>query len=231
MNVLDFVFPKRCIGCGRIGRYFCGQCRQEMRPIPSHESICPVCEGAAIDGATHPKCRTRYGLDGLTSFFHYDGIIRKAVKTLKYRLISDLATEFISLVPLSPSAWILRHARNDNMVLVPIPLHQARLMERGFNQAEVLGTVFAERLHIPIKTDILRRTRKTTPQVEMKKRKERLENMKNVFNIASDAHTHDRFDAAILFDDVFTTGATMRSAANVLKRNGFKQVWAVTTAR
>lgn len=55
--------------------------------------------------------------------------------------------------------------------------------------------------------------------------------MKNVFNIASDAHTHDRFDAAILFDDVFTTGATMRSAANVLKRNGFKQVWAVTTAR
>lgn len=234
MSVFDLFFPKRCLGCGRIGAYFCDTCRQGIRCVQSSEGICPICERLAIDGATHPRCRTRYSLDGLTSFFRYDGVIRKGVKALKYRFVSDVGEEFVSLVP----AFLLRdvsgHIGNDSM-LVPIPLHHSRFRERGFNQAEVLGRFVSGRLsaqaglHISMRMGMLRRVKKTLPQVEMKKRVDRLRNMAAVFAINRTVSLQGA--SIILFDDVFTTGATMRSAANVLKRHGVTYVWAVTMAR
>lgn len=217
MNLFDFIFPKRCVNCGRIGKYFCVACRAKIRVIQPNEPICPMCGRLALDGVTHPRCRTQYSLDGLTSFFHYDGTARKAIKAIKYRLVSDLAEEFISLVP--------KFSLPKSSLLIPIPLHSARYRARGFNQAEVLGTILAKRLNIPVRTDILRRVKETVPQVEMKKRDDRLKNMEYVFSCN---HVSGN---VILFDDVFTTGATMRSAANVLKRAGAAHVWAVTMAR
>ena len=194
-----------------------------------------MCGRPAIDGATHPGCRTRYTIDGLTSFFRYDGIIRKAVKALKYRFVSDLASEFVSIIPNDALRFLMKsripdQVRNDNVVYVPIPLHPSRFRERGYNQAEVLGKLIAGKLGIAVRTDILIRTRKTTPQVEMKKREARLKNMENVFAVSPN-NSISLYPYIFLFDDVFTTGATMRSAANVLKRKGVKFVWAVTMAR
>ena len=156
-------------------------------------------------------------MDGLTSFFRYQGIIQKAIKALKYRSISDLASEFVSLIPQVEIPIV--------DVFIPVPLHASRYRQRGFNQAEVLGRLIAEKLHTPLRTDILKRIKRTIPQVEMKKRKERLKNMEKVF-----AATHSP-ERVLLFDDVFTTGATMRSAAKVLKKRGAKFVWGMTMAR
>lgn len=237
MDLLSFVFPRRCLGCGKLGKYFCEKCRKTVKLVNPNEAICPVCEKLAIDGATHPHCQNRYALDGLTSFFRYEGIIRKATKSIKYRLVSDLAEEFISLIP-SSSCNNLTIQQYNNFVLVPIPLHPARYRFRGFNQAEVLGKLLARRLNIPIKTNIFKRVKKTIPQVDMKDRDERLKNMQNVFALnnltmkpALPAGRQFNNSFVILFDDVFTTGATLRSAANVLKRAGFKNIWGMTMAR
>jgi ComF family protein len=189
-----------------------------MRPIADNERICPMCGRLAFEGVTHPRCRTRYSLDGLTSFFHYDGVVRKAVKAIKYRLVSDLAEEFISLTRIPTY-------RRDDRVLVPIPLHPARLRDRGFNQAEVLGNILAKRLNIPARTDILQRVKETEPQASIKKRADRLENMRNIFSCKNVSGN------ILLFDDVCTSGATMRSAAAVLKRAGATSVWAISMAR
>ena len=202
--------------------------------------MCPMCEKPAVDGKTHPKCQTRYTLDGLTSFFHYNGIIRQAIKTVKYRLVSDLAQEFINLIPDS-SLQLITHnlpARNASSIadaggqpttLIPIPLHPARERFRGFNQAEVLGRILAKRLGVPMRTDVLQRVRKTVPQVEMKDRKKRLKNMENVFAVSPNILISQYLNI-FLFDDVFTTGATLQSAANVLKRAGVGKVWGVVLA-
>jgi ComF family protein len=133
-----------------------------------------------------------------------------------------LDSEFISLVPRA-SLFDISKAT----ICIPIPLHPARFRSRGFNQAEVLGKLIAARLNIPVRTDILRWVKLTTPQVSMKTREERLGNMKKVFQTVQTVQNMH----IILFDDVFTTGATMRSAANTLKRAGAKSVWAVTVAR
>ncbi len=231
VKILDIVFPKRCLGCGKGGKYFCQRCTSIIRVIERNEAICPVCERPAIGGATHPRCRTRYGLDGLTSFFHYDGSIRKAVKALKYRYVYDLAQEFTTLIPSSSFVDLtkLLSTKPLSSFLIPIPLHPTRLRERGYNQAEILGALIAQQLQIPMRTDLLYRVRKTTPQVEVKKREERLKNMEKVF--AANNVAMKQWNNVFLFDDVFTTGATMRSAANVLKRSGTQFVWGVTMAR
>lgn len=238
MQFLDFLFPKRCIGCGKIGKYFCNGCRSSIRIIQPNEPICPVCEKPAIGGVTHPRCQSRYGLDGLISFFHYDGPVRKAIKALKYRFVSDLVHEFVALIPSSFIDVPMKQCNNSSF-LIPIPLHPSRFRYRGFNQAEQMGKFLAVRLHLQMKTDILQRTKETPPQVSMKKRDARLKNMEGVFTLQKSFDKvliDQRFVKAsnlnvLLFDDVFTTGATMRSAANVLKRNGVQHVWAVTMAR
>lgn len=230
MNILDILFPKRCLNCGRFGKYFCDRCAGTIRTIGVSETICPICEHSAIGGMTHPGCQTRYSLDGLTSIFHYDGIIKEAVKTLKYRLVTDLAREFVSLIPSSVFNNLTIQQYN-NCVLVPIPLHPSRFRSRGFNQAEVLGVPLAGRLHIPIRTDILRRVKATTPQVEMKDRGKRINNMNKVFTVNNSTIQQCNNETIYLFDDVFTTGATMRAAGETLKRAGATFVWAVTMAR
>ncbi|MDO8451459.1 MAG: ComF family protein [bacterium] len=232
MNILDLLFPRRCLGCGKVGQYFCVMCRKKIRPIHESETICPVCEKPAMGGSTHPRCKTRDSIDGLTSFFHYDSSIKKAIKLLKYRFVRDVAGEFVSLIPKEAfEALSESTSRYRNSLIVPIPLHPSRLHFRGFNQAELLAGLIAERIHIPVEARCMKRIRRTTPQVEMKDRNERMKNMSGVFSFQKLPTMNHTLCAIILFDDVFTTGATMRSAATTLKVAGFPFVWGVTMAR
>lgn len=209
MDLLDFIFPKRCVNCGKIGKYFCDVCVKKIHPILDNERICPMCGRLAFEGITHSRCKTRYGIDGLTSFFHYNGPVQKAIKAIKYRGVSDLAKELVSLSPVKGFS---------DYVVIPIPLHPKKYRERGFNQAEVL----ARELHLPMRTDILRRIRATPPQAEIKEKKKRLENMKNSFE---SSRVSGRI---LLFDDVCTTGSTLRNAASALKHAGAEHIWAMT---
>lgn len=133
-----------------------------------------------------------------------------------YKVIDDLLRDI--LLPKLPK----------RSMLVPIPLHPSRRRFRGFNQAEIVARVLSKRFDIPVRTDILRRVRKTVPQVDMKNREDRMNNMKNVFKVNK---IPAQGDPIILVDDVYTTGATMQSACEVLKRSGVKTVWGLTIAQ
>lgn len=197
VRILDVFFPKRCVGCGRIGTYFCFSCVRSIRHRAS----------------SNPK---------FISFFRYEGVVRKAIKALKYRYVSDLADEFVSLVP---------DMSFPGAVLIPIPLHQSRLRFRGFNQTEVLGGLFAKKFHISMRADILRRVRPTAAQAEIKNRSDRIKNVQNVFSVNSGALKHCHADAFILFDDVVTSGATLANARYALMKAGVKDVRMMTLAR
>ncbi|PIU36129.1 hypothetical protein COT03_00665, partial [Candidatus Shapirobacteria bacterium CG07_land_8_20_14_0_80_39_18] len=91
MSLLDLVFPKHCVSCGRAGNYFCPKCLTTIKRV---RQICPVCERPTPFGQTHTFCRTRNSLDGLISLFTYEGIIRGAIHKLKYKFVTDLESEF-----------------------------------------------------------------------------------------------------------------------------------------
>lgn len=227
MGLLDFLFPKRCCGCGRIGAYVCPECRAQVRSILPREAVCPVCQQLSLDGATHRQCRTKYTLDGLTSFFHYDRVVRGAVKALKYRFVFDLTHELVALVP--QSSFTLVPVGRRRAVVVPIPLHPSRARERGFNQAAVLARAVAHKLHLPMRTDILYRTKYSLPQADIKNRNARLQNVTHVFSLRAPLLV--RRKSVVVFDDVTTTGATLAAASAALKQAGASWVWGVTLAR
>lgn len=231
-KILDFLFPRRCVSCGKLGAYLCPACVSKITYTKT--PVCPVCERPAIGGATHPGCQTRYALDGLISVAVYEGPIKVAIKRLKYKpWISDMAEKLTEIIVshLKQNLSIYRYI-DKKPAVVPVPLYKKRERERGFNQAALLGKLLAEKLNLEFCPDFLIRQKNTKPQVELKG-EERQENIKDAFviNRNSIRRIGRRNSKFLLIDDVWTTGATLRSCGNVLKRAGFKNVWALTLAR
>lgn len=196
--------------------------------IEQRETVCPVCEKPAMMGMTHPNCKTRHSIDGLTSFFHYTGPVRNFVRQIKYKFVSDMIFSFVSLVP-QFKIYELTNLRSNDTVIVPIPLHAHRFRHRGFNQAKKISECLSERMSLPIAKNVLKRAKHTKPQVEKKTREERIKHMEDVFVV--DMKRIVNIQGVFLVDDVCTTGATLRSAALALKRAGIPWVWGVTMAR
>ena len=215
---MDFLFPKRCVACGRFGSYLCDEDRKKIEPA---KSFCPVCLKAAISGTTHSKCKSKLSLDGLICIFDYKSPTKELIAQLKYRFVREL-TEVVR-------AELKKTKSLDNFdfrefILVPIPLSAGRKNWRGFNQAEILGQAVAKRLKLPFKPEILKKIKETRPQAKLA-RSERLRQMRGTF--ASENTAEIEGGKFIIFDDVWTTGATMKAAAATLKRKGAGKVWGV----
>ena len=112
----------------------------------------------------------------------------------------------------------------DSLVLVPVPLSDTRLKERGYNQCERIARLM--KAGIEIDTGLLVRTRDTLPQTSLK-RTARRENLQGAFMLA---RAPDPSYTYIVFDDVYTTGATLMSAMNVFKEAGISRVSGLSLA-
>lgn len=219
MGILDLVFPKSCLECGKSGLYICGFCSNKVRRL---KPACPYCEKASIDGFTHTKCKKKYGLDGLTSIWDYEGVIRKAILSLKYKYATEVGKEL-------SARFINELAGLDTKmqgVLIPIPIYWHRENMRGFNQSGEIGKLAAKEMEWGFEPGILIKRRPTMPQASLTVL-ERKQNLRGVF----DALASNLPESIILFDDVFTTGSTLKEAAKVLKRAGAVKVWGLTIAR
>lgn len=112
--------------------------------------------------------------------------------------------------------------------IIPIPIHPSKYIKRGYNQAESFAKGLGKGLGIPVLTRVLRREI-SSPSQTTKDRIERYENVENVFGITKRG-TSIKNKHVLLVDDVLTTGATICSAGNVLKKAGAK-VSVATLAR
>jgi len=219
--VVDFFFPKRCVGCGQPGTWLCQSCAAGLS-YADHQR-CPVCRRPAIGGFTHPHCETRYNPDRLLSPFDYGGLLRLAVHRAKYRGSWALFAELTTLL----SLWLEYSSVHflPGAILVPIPSHPLRLWERGYNQALILTRFIGGDLGLPVESSLLTRARYTRSQTALSAA-ERRKNVRGVFSCSSAV----RGQNIVLVDDVSTTGATLLEAARALKRKGARTVWCLTLA-
>jgi len=220
MNLLDFLYPKKCFGCGKGGSYICRRCHLKTE---TPKAFCPMCRRASIGGTTHTRCVRPRGMDSLISLFSYDGVIKKAIGELKYNFVEDCAGEMAGLCVLKLKDLYT----NKDVILVPIPLHRSRERWRGFNQSASVGKHIAALMGWKFVPDLLERTSRTKPQVGLEK-KLRKNNVKGVFKLNPNYKL--RSPDYLLFDDVWTTGSTMKEACKALKRSGAKTVWGLTIA-
>jgi ComF family protein len=221
MSLLDLIFPKRCVACGDFGSYLCDD---DQKKVKGAKPFCPVCLKAAIGGTTHSKCKTKLSLDGLICVFDYSTPIKELIHELKYRFVKDLENVVGNELE---KARMLDKFDFTHFLLVPIPLSRSRKNWRGFNQTEILGRLVAQRLKTTFNSKILVKKKETKPQARLSK-KERIRQTLGAFGLSNpEKITSKNF---LVFDDVWTTGATMRSAARVLKQKGAKRVWSLALA-
>jgi competence protein ComFC len=227
MGLLDFIFPKYCINCRKIGDYICTNCFTFISF--DFAMICLACNKPSIDGLTHPRCKSRYAIDGAFCAVAYKGVVKKLIYNFKYKpYLADLQKFLIELFYESIiQQEIFQKAYKSSPILVPIPLSLKRLRQRGYNHAEFLSVGLAEKLGLK-QANVLTRVRETKSQFGLKL-KDRKENLKNVFTLNT---KYSILNTNIfLVDDILTSGSTLFEAARILKKNGAKRVYGLTLAR
>jgi predicted amidophosphoribosyltransferase len=113
-------------------------------------------------------------------------------------------------------------------LIVPVPLHAVRVRERGFNQAELLCGPLAQRVEVPIAVHCLQRVKLNPPQVAVPPEMRRA-NVRGAFAVTDTAAVTGR--AILVFDDVWTTGATLLECARVLRQAGARAVYLLSLCR
>lgn len=233
--LLDLVFPAVCPICATRSddpahRPFCGPCWAAL-PVELGPG-CSLC-GEPFPGlggvlACDTCRRTPPPYTFARAVGPYRDGMREAIHALKYGRRPVLATPLGRLLaeagaralPTPPDAWA------DG--LVPVPLHPARLAERGFNQAELLAVPCAARWRLPVLARALIRARPTLPQADLDAEARRA-NVRDAFRVPRSTDVRDR--RLLLVDDVLTTGATVGAAARALRAAGAAAVGVLTLAR
>lgn len=115
---------------------------------------------------------------------------------------------------------------NQDTIVVPVPTAQKRVRRRGFDHSVLIAKHFADKKALPYQ-DMLGRI-SNVDQIG-KRRSERVAQMKNSFEIKNGVDINAK--SILLVDDVLTTGATLESAATLLRKHGAAHVDAVVIAR
>ena len=227
---LDLLFPLSCAGCGTEGAYLCAPCAAD---IPMYAPACIVCKklvpahGDIPAGKTCTPCRKKSRIYASFSPFSYDTpAIKTLIHDLKYRRVAGNAEILGALLSRAIAYHGILLSRDS--VIIPIPLHPSRERTRGFNQAQLIADALGAKLGISVRADLLKKIKNTRPQMDLP-REERLKNVTGAFAVSDSDTVRNR--TCILMDDVKTTGATLESAARVLRAAGAKRVWAITVAR
>ena len=227
----QYLIPTLCMVCEQAqAEIVCCPCRDRIAhnrlqfgpsclicalPIKPHQSICTQCEGE------------RPAFDRVVYLDLYQEPLRKPLHLLKYQKRLACASGFALL-------WNKFHQHSlktcDADVLIPVPLSQAKLAARGFNQAWEI----AKQLDLPNSVkrapNLVICQRANAAQVSLS-RTNRTASMQERFVLKADAVTVIRNRHILIVDDVLTTGSTIHSLATTLKQSGAKRVTAWTMFR
>lgn len=202
-SLFQVLAPRRCAGCDG--------CLPAAGP-----AFCPACAPLL---ERPPEAQRPPGL--LAAAFLYGGPLADAILRLKYAGRTDLARGLGDLLADTALPYAGRVDR-----VIPLPLHPARLRERGFNQSALLSAPVARAIGVPLDVACLIRVRPTRDQAGLA-RDGRAENVRGAFSVRPAAD----IGRVLLVDDVRTTGATLAEAAEALLRAGAREVRTLALAR
>jgi ComF family protein len=235
-NFLDFIFPKKCVSCKKLGSYLCENCFSYLSF--DAKSLCLVCNKPSYNNLTHPFCRKKYTIDGCFSALPYNKTAQKLIYNFKYKpYLTDLKSVLVDLFydSLIQNEDFNRELEKGEWTFTPIPLFSSKLRKRGYNQAEILAKELSKKLNLPVGRQVfqaqnfLQRVQNTKTQVGLSNVERKL-NIKGAFTIHNSKFIIQNM-SIFLVDDVVTTGSTLLEAAKVLKKNGAKRVIGLTLAR
>ncbi len=230
-RMLDLGVPPQCLICDAILAEpggCCAFCWQKIRFIA--EPLCPVSgrpfshemgpgmvsAQVIADPPPYAMCR---------SAVVYDDNTRRLVTSLKYGDRTELAPWLAN--------WMVAAGRElllPGRVIVPVPLHRSRLLQRRFNQSAELARAVARGSGLTYRPGWLVRHRPTRQQVGLSS-SERARNVQGSFRVPSLRKPEVTGSHVVLIDDVYTSGSTVKSATRTLLKGGAASVCVLTFAR
>jgi competence protein ComFC len=213
-GAFELIFPDNCLLC----RQFLNSHHQRQ--------LCSSCLGSLAFNPTpfsRPEKNDKCSFDQAWSVCHYNETAQQLLHAFKYHSKTSLSKTFVPLM----IDFIDRHhiPIQEFDLICPIPLHPARLRERGFNQSELLSLSLGRHYSITHTNNILTRQKSTNTQTELGA-KQRWTNLEGAFRIKNSSEVQGK--NIVLIDDLYTTGATVNSAASALKNAGAARVGVLT---
>lgn len=198
---------------------WCGACDTAL---PYYNAPhCPVCALPTPTGEVCGHCLQEPPLFAhTTAAFGYSFPLDKLVQAMKYGEQLALANAFAEKL----AARIDKNDLPD--CIIAMPLHPAKLRERGFNQSQLLAATIARKLKLELLTDACQRVRDTPPQSALPW-KERRKNVRNAFRCDIDLAGK----RVALVDDVLTTGASLNALAEAVQKRGAREIRTWVVAR
>lgn len=228
---LDVLFPPLCLGCGArvsVEEFLCPRCLCDCVPLPltREQSLGHLASLATSCDATMMLVGWEY---------EHDGVIGRCIHAVKYRRLYRAGLWLGALLGerlVSESMTASRTILEGDAVLLPVPLHRLKRIERGYNQAEFVCRGIAAECGIAWDTLLLSRRRYTTSQSAAKlDQDERQRNVRDAFSVDQRRAAELRGRPLILVDDLVTTGATISACVDVLVAAGFTDVRILAVAR
>ena len=211
----------QCLACGAEGSVLCHECMEL-----AGEPVVPRCAGCheLSEGSKICKsCRSWIDVYAIYIATNYSGIYGQIVRSLKF----DMHRQ--SVVPM---ATLMREVMEINKlpkdtIVCPLPTAPTRIRQRGFDHTKLLSREFMKTMKNYEFRELL--GRKSNVRQLGSSRAMRIEQMQNEFFVKNPKQVEGK--TILLLDDVITTGATMSSASNVLKKAGAKRVYGVVFAQ
>lgn len=193
------------------------------------QSRCTMCERFSL-GLLCPDCRhqletcqsavplTRVDNRPLFAWGCYQGPLKQLLGRLKYDQQAQIAHLLGQLLGM---AWLETQAHQRPSNVIPIPLHEIRQQERGYNQSALIAKSFCQVTGLNLTLNGLVRVRATAAQFKLSPQ-DRLINVAQAFQLGGGLTKSQCGKSIVLLDDIYTTGATVHSAIEALSQAGFK---------
>lgn len=225
--LLDIFFPESCITCSKFGEIICEECREEIKK----------------DKANIENIKNINWIHANLSYKNKN--LKKILFSIKYYYLKSISRYIAKIVYLDFFIFIKEKISKidldkgvlnyEDLVIIPIPISKKRLIERNYNQTEIIikdiikeikENINSENLNLEnnIYIDLLIKNKHTIKFADTHSANEREKLIKDAFNV--DVKYNKEFlkdKTIIIFDDITTTGSTFYEARNTLVAKGAKR--------
>jgi ComF family protein len=230
-QIINILYPRRCPICGNIvlprGELACPACRLILSPI--EEPRCKKCS-KPIESEESEFCldcnRKNHKYVKGFALWVYDGHMKKSISDFKFHGRREYSEFYVTEIVKRYREEI---KKIEPDVLVPIPIHSSKQIQRGYNQADILAKGIGKEMDLPVLSYLLQRNKKTLPQKQLND-KERLKNLEQAFQFSIEERSKypKEIRKVILVDDIYTTGSTIEACTNKLIQCGIEEVYFIS---
>ena len=244
-KLLEFIFLPSCGVCGKIGEgYLCEKCEKEIEKYRlnhtlnysknniilrdnsnTKNNISDKNKASNMNDTNINQSVSSIDLIKKMHILEYKDIVRKLIIQYKFNDKSYLYKTFVKIIISDKKAFDFIKSYD---IIIPVPMHNKKKALRGYNQSELIAKELAKKAEIEIFTDVLKKVKNNKVQSSLNK-EDRKNNVKDVYKLINKEKIYNK--KVLIFDDIYTTGATIEACKKEILKANVKQFGILTLAK